>query len=478
MVDQLLSVWGTIGSVLLAILILLVMITIHELGHYIAGKILKFKIDEFAIGFGPAIFKHRRKKSGELFSVRLIPLGGFCSFAGEDGVSESKPPMSETQPPKIDEVPAKTTAGDVVIVTEAPETPPSDAPEGAQISAPEEIPEKNPEKVPEGAPAELVAPAAPPAEEKKRPERGKKKRERLKYDENGLFTHMKPWRRIIVLMAGALMNYFLAILFLIALFFGYGQSVIEVGGAKTSDEYPAEYSFRAGDLLLKADGHNLYLVTDLISVVNGKHDMDEVKFLVSRLKEDGSREEVEQVIRLRAVDRDGNKLERIEVKNSSDYSTVYRALGVGTEFREDGNEYYMLSSTFYRFGFFETIGRSFAYSFKIAGTIFRVIGELFTGRIGINALGGPVTTITAASNAVSAGGLCGFLEIAAFIGVNLAVMNLLPIPALDGSKIVFTLIEWVRGRPINRKAEAIIHAVGLVLLFGFAILVDILQFVL
>ena len=68
-----------------------------------------------------------------------------------------------------------------------------------------------------------------------------------------------------------------------------------------------------------------------------------------------------------------------------------------------------------------------------------------------------------------------FLEIAAFIGVNLAVFNLLPIPALDGSKIVFTLIEWVRGKPINRKVEAIIHAAGFILLIGFAILVDILQ---
>ena len=463
MVDQLLSVWGTIGSVLLAILILLVMITIHELGHYIAGKILKFKIDEFAIGFGPAIFKRRRKKSGERFSVRLISLGGFCSFAGEDGLSESKPPMSEEEPPKTEEIPSQTPADeDVVILTEAPEPAASEAPEEAPAQAPE---------------AHLET-AAPPSEEERGAKKGKKRHERLKYDENGLFTHMKPWRRIIVLVAGALMNYVLALLFLIVLFFGYGQSVIEVGGAKTSDEYPAEYSFRAGDILLKADGHNLYLVTDLITVVNGKRDMEEVKFLVSRLKEDGSREEVEQVIRLRAMDHDGNKLEKIEVKNSSDYSTVYRALGVGTEWREDGNEYYMLSSAFYRFGFFETIGRSFAYSFKIAGTIFRVIGELFTGRIGINALGGPVTTITAASSAVSSGGLRGFLEIAAFIGVNLAVMNLLPIPALDGSKVIFTLIEWVRGRPINRKAEAIIHAVGLVLLFGFAILVDILQFVL
>lgn len=73
--------------------------------------------------------------------------------------------------------------------------------------------------------------------------------------------------------------------------------------------------------------------------------------------------------------------------------------------------------------------------------------------------------------------LRGFFEIAGYIGVNLAVFNLLPIPALDGSKIVFTVIEWIRGKPVNRKVEAIIHFAGLVLLLGFAVLVDILQFV-
>ncbi len=72
----------------------------------------------------------------------------------------------------------------------------------------------------------------------------------------------------------------------------------------------------------------------------------------------------------------------------------------------------------------------------------------------------------------------GFLEIAGFIGVNLAVFNLLPIPALDGSKVVFTVIEWIRKKPLSRKVEAVIHAVGFVLLLGFAVMVDILQFVL
>ena len=70
-----------------------------------------------------------------------------------------------------------------------------------------------------------------------------------------------------------------------------------------------------------------------------------------------------------------------------------------------------------------------------------------------------------------------FLEIAAYIGVNLAVFNLLPIPALDGSKVIFCLIEWIFRKPVPRKIEAVIHAVGFTLILLFAVLVDILQFV-
>ena len=78
------EVAGYIGYILLAVLVLLVMITVHELGHYIAGKIFGFGIEEFAIGFGPKLFKRKNKKTGEIFSVRLFPIGGFCAFKGED----------------------------------------------------------------------------------------------------------------------------------------------------------------------------------------------------------------------------------------------------------------------------------------------------------------------------------------------------------------------------------------------------------
>ena len=361
----------TIGSVLLAILILLVMITVHEFGHYLAGKALKFKINEFAIGFGPKIFKHVSKKNGEMFSIRALPLGGFCGFEGEDEAS----------------------------------------------------------------------------------------------DDDGAFTKKAPWKRIIVLIAGPLANYITALLLIIISMFAFGQPVFKVGGVVAPEENTeiyAEYSLKEDDLILKANGNGVYLITDLMTALNGKKAGDKVAFTVFR---DGKERDIQIMLRADC-----------EFANSSQTSGVWRALGIETVEREDGKIYWNLSSVNYRFSFFPTLGRAFVYSGRIAGTIFKVLGELLTGKLGLNAMGGPVTTIKLTSE-IASQSLQNFFEIAAYIGVNLAVFNLLPIPALDGSKVVFCIIEWIFKKPVPRKIEAIIHAVGFVLIIGFAVLVDILQFI-
>ncbi len=448
MQNNLLSAGSTALGIVLAVLILLVMITIHEFGHYLAGKLLKFKINEFSIGFGPALFKRRSKKTGELFAIRLIPLGGYCSFADEDGLEgEKAAKASEEAAPAEENV-----FPDVEETSPADRTAPSNEPAAAEepVSVQETVPSEEPAPVPAEKPSsEKTDEAAAPS--------GK--------GETGSFVEKKPWQRIIVLVAGALMNYLLSIVVILLLFSCYGQSLVMVRGSEVNDAYPAEYSFAAGDILLRANGKNLYLTTDIAAAINGKKEGEIVTFRVAYPTEDGYAE-ADREIKLRSD---------VHVKNSADVSGVWRALGIGVEELEDGR-YYMLSSATYRFGFFETVGRSFVYSFKIAGSIFRVIGDLLTGRLGIDALGGPVTTISMTSR-IAVTGFRNFLEITAYIGVNLAVFNLLPIPALDGSKVVFTLIEWIRKKPISRKVEAVIHAVGFILLLGFAVLVDILQFV-
>lgn len=428
------SVWAGIGSVLLAVLILLVMVTVHEFGHYVAGKILKFKINEFSVGFGPALLQRTNKKTGEKFSLRLIPLGGYCAFEDEDGLEEEREKAEKAE--KDAAMPGDNGADDVF--TDENLRPLPAVPQKAGMD-------------------------------------GRKGAEAVKKP-SGRFCDQAPWKRIIVLVSGALMNYLLALLLIFVSFFAFGQLMLMTYRVEPSTDIAAEYSFRDGDVILEAEGKGIYMTTDLMSALKDRREGDLVQFRVSRIVDaaTGERAEEDIAVQLRRA---------TDFQNSADTDRLWEALGVAKQTDEagnvtadaDGNPSYLVYSTSYRFGFFETVGRAFMYSFRIAGAIFRVLGELLMGALGPEAFGGPVTTIAVTSQ-IAARGLQPFLEIAAYIGVNLAVFNLLPIPALDGSKVVFTAIEWVRGKPVNRKVEAAIHAVGFLLILGFAVLVDILQF--
>ena len=380
------SALSTVWGVLLAIGILLAMITIHEFGHYIAGRILKFKINEFAVGFGPALFKRRSKKTGLTFSVRLIPLGGFCAFDGEDDFGEKE------------EKPFEEYKEEEVKKSEYPE------PTGAK------------------------------------------------------FTEQKPWKRIIVLVAGATMNYLLALFVILIMFITVGQPAyrVQVEYPPTEENpqsvsylVPTENPLKTGDILLEIDGKNLYMVSDYMDALDGKKKGDKVVLTVER---NGEEIKVDLII---AND--------CNIQSLSDTVAVLNGLGI-----------YGLYNSPVKRGFFDTVGGTFGYSFKLAGTILRSLGELITGKAGLESVGGPVTTIAQTSQ-IASSSIQNFLTITALIGVNLAVFNLLPIPALDGSKVVFCIIEWIRKKPVNRKVETIIHLVGIVFLFGFTILVDILH---
>ncbi len=358
------QVMAYIGYIALAILILLVMITVHEFGHYIAGKIFGFGIDEFAIGFGPKLFS-RTRKDGELFSVRLFPIGGFCAFRGED-----------------DEI-----------------------------------------------------------------------------DDPTAFNNKKWWQRIIVLVSGAFMNYVLA-LFVIMLMFGiYGQTTLVAYKMQPTTEIKTEYCFQEKDIILGAEGKNIYLVTDLMDVVEDKKAGDFVNFKVRRAGKDTNIK-----IQLRSS---------THFENVEDMVGLYNALGIYYQVDDDGQmQDGGLYATSVRFGFFETIGRSFEYSFMLAGSIFTILGQLITGALGISSLGGTVTTVAVTADAIKMGGFRQILNMTSFIGVNLAVFNLLPFPALDGSRVVFTAIEGIRKKPLNRRVEGIIHTIGLFALLAFAVFVD------
>lgn len=128
----------------------------------------------------------------------------------------------------------------------------------------------------------------------------------------------------------------------------------------------------------------------------------------------------------------------------------------------------------HRFSFGKALLRVFPYCGEVALLVWRTLGGLFTGAVGLESIGGPITTITMTSQIVSYG-LPNILSLIVLMSVNLAVFNLLPVPALDGCRMVFVLIEWIRGKPVNRKVEAYVNGIGFVLLIIFVVLVDLLK---
>lgn len=469
------GVMSTVGSVVLALLVLLVMITVHELGHYVAGKVFGFGITEFALGFGPAIYK-RKRKNGEYFSIRALPFGGFCAFEGEDEESQSPTAFNNRKPWQRIIVLVAGAAMNfllalvfIILLFGI---------YGQSLMSTFEV---------------------------------------VKTDEY-LYSQSLESEDVIIELNGKSI---------------YLQTdmISALDGMKAGDEIPAEVyrdgKFMELTLTLRADV-NAKNSTD-ISAVSRALGVAQLTY-INEVEEGSPFKKGDAIFRERTseynvykTDANGNVvkdetgkevcsdeyLAENRIYNSASLVEYLKEYSVGDEVSlwiYRNNDYFALdfilpegldevteetvfqylgiksieyqdrwSTETVRLGFFQTIGGTFVYAFKIAGSIFTVFGELITGALGLNAVGGTVTTIVMTSQVIKLGGLRFLIEIAAFIGVNLAVFNLLPIPALDGSRVVFTLIEWIFKKPVNKNVEGIIHTVGLVLLLVFAVTVDLLQ---
>ena len=452
------DVFKNIGFILLALLVLMIMITVHEFGHYIVGKLLKFKINEFAIGMGPAIFKHKAK-NGELFSIRIFPFGGYCSFEGEDEENPSPNAFNNKKPwQRILVLLAGATMNYLLalLIIIISMNVYGQSTFGAAIIKPSD-----------GVYAEMSLQGGDYVTSIEKD--GRRTSIFLTTDLVSALNHSKAGDEIKAEVIRDGKKIFVPVK-LRSDVECYNMTEIEkvydslgVGSAiriSSTDKFP----FKTGDFITRfkdADEPTecslIFGTDDFVKFISPLLEGDIASFYVSR---DGVRTEITFTL--------GEGWNAVDKTNSA---AVLDFLGIAVE----GKSYYTQGS-YQKVGFFTSLLRSVEYAFKIGGTIFRSLGELLTGKLGLNAVGGTITTIRTASKVMSYGLVYAF-EIMAFIGVNLAVFNLLPIPALDGSKIVFCIIEWLRKKPINRKVEAVIHLVGFVLILGFAVLVDVLQFI-
>ena len=343
--------------VILAIVIFGVLIATHELGHFATAKLLGVKVNEFSVGMGPAVFK--KEKGETLYSIRILPIGGYCAMEGED--DDSADPRS--------------------------------------------------------------------------------------------FGKAAGWKKFIILCAGAAMNFLTGLLIFLVI---YAQSsafaMPTIGGLM--EGYGLENcGLQAGDKVISVDGHKMYGYSNL-SFFLGRAG-DTVDWVVER---DGERIVLKDVY-----------MPLQEKTDSEGNTTRLRGLTIGVDVLPG------------------TIGNKLLFGWYAALDNVRLVwislGDLLTGAVGLRDLSGPVGIVDVMTEVGSnpeysptpAAAAINMASFAGLIAVNLAVMNLLPLPALDGGRVFFLLLNGILNalfkRKIDPKYEGYVHMAGLAMLMGLMLMV-------
>lgn len=476
------GILSSIGSIGLALLVLLFMITVHEFGHYIVAKIFNFKITEFAIGMGPAIYR-KQKQNGEYFSLRVLPLGGFCAFEGEDSEHDDPRAFNNKKPwQRLLVLIAGASMNFIAAIIifcisigcygqmcmQAFEVVPTTPDSAYSLVSEDVLISLN------GKDIYLTTDLASALKNKKEGDlvsavverNGERKEIQIKLRANPTSESMQDMENILKSLGIATLS-----------------GVSESSNLTSNALLAGDYILRISPNKPVLNAENAQGLTDCVVLENGEkkqYYIDEATYLNEKraytaedfasIAREYSNGDFLYVYVSRGEDR---VLLEFELANFDAIKEtdegIFNYFGVTIV-----NAGYRMYSSNVKFGFFESIKRGVVYAFKNVGSTLSAFGQLLTGKLGLDALGGPVSTITITSQYASMG-FNYLLEIAGFIGVSLAVFNLLPVPALDGARAVFVIIEWIRKKPINRNIEGTIHAIGLILLLIFAIGIDLIK---
>ncbi len=339
-ISELINFWNNVWPYLVAILMFVLLIIIHEFGHFIAAKICSVRVNEFAVGFGPKLIKKQGKET--LYSVNLIPLGGYCAMEGEDEESS----------------------------------------------------------------------------------------------DGRAFCNKGPLKRLFIVANGAIFNLLLGII-IVAITLIPGELLGTTTVAKFEDDATSvNYGLSVGDEIISVDGRRVYTTRDL-------------SYTFTNI-DDGA---VDMVVR-----RNGEKTELKNVQFKTEEVDGIKVIQF--DFWLLGEE-----KTFINF-----IEHTLKTTFSYCRIVWFSLIDLISGRYGISAMSGPVG-ITATIGSVAKQNILNVLPIMALITVNLGIFNLLPLPALDGGRILFILFELITRKKVPQKYEGWIHAAGFALLIGFMLII-------
>lgn len=269
-------------------------------------------------------------------------------------------------------------------------------------------------------------------------------------NEEGSFGKKPVWKRMCIVAAGACMNFLLGVV-LMCVVLAQSSALYTTTVGRFAKGARSDQQLQVGDKILSINGYDVNTVKDINNalgfaglVADKGADTISVPIKVKRGNEKITLDGVQFTLEKTS----GNNLTNIDFETTTMKKT-----------------------------FLTVLGRSFLDSFAGIKQVWASLGLLITGKVGINMMSGPVGMTSAmsqvASQSMQQGGfgfaVLNLIRIVALITINLGVMNLLPLPALDGGRLLFLLIEGIRRKPINPKYEGYIHAAGLVLFIGLFI---------
>ena len=345
----------TIVYILAAILIFGILIAVHEFGHFAAAKLCGVRVNEFSIGMGPLVW-HRETEETQ-YSLRLLPIGGFCAMEGEDEESGDERSLGR----------------------------------------------------------------------------------------QGFF------KKVVIFAAGSFMNLLAGFLIILAVYSGAAGFLIPAA-AGTAPEFEQQngQTLQAGDIFYEINGERVYLYSD-VSLLMSLHQGQPMDLVVLR---------------------DGEKVTLNDIAWGTYTGTegeTYQGYGI-----------YIAGDQIEEANLWTILKTSWLNTLDFARIVRLSLEMLFTGQAGMDDLSGPVgivSTITQVGTASETIGdaIANILYFGAMLAVNLAVINMLPIPALDGGKIFFLIIDVIAmklfRKKIPEKYETAVNAVGFVVLMGFMVIV-------
>lgn len=342
---------GVLWNLLMFVIVLGVIVFIHELGHFTWAKIAGVYVYEFALGMGPKLYG---KKIGETeYTIRLIPLGGFCSMAGEDLEADDQ------------------------------------------------------EKIP------------------------KEKRLQSK----------NCWQRFLIMFFGPGNNFILTLVLLLFIGLVWGGTTMNPVVSSVMEDFPAQkVGISKGDKILEVNGYKVKTSDDAslyLAIADTKNENS-----IKVLKPNGY--EMTYKVKPKKVKENGN--------------TGYY-FGITMKQKKTHG---IVNSLKYMGGKFCSLLKQMVLTLKF----------LFTGKIGLGQLSGPVGIYSVVGEQ-SRAGIQNILFLIAYLSLNVGFLNLIPLPAFDGGHILFIIIEMIRRKPVSPELENKIHMIGLILLMGLMLIVTI-----